>query len=250
MSRQRNKNRLTNDLDSSEEEKDFSDFYSDEAPKEKRKPSDPEDILSRRNTWVIGIFILIAILWRFDWSPMKAAYGIGSSISNLFQSSDQVTTSQSTVINYTQLEYFDTIKDLNFDGTPTLDNTSILYQNRVPVEYLQALDDLDYLSDLTPNQALALHSSGVDIEFIEVMEELDYLDEVSYSGIIGMSSSGVSMDYLRTLDDVDYLDEISYSGIIGMYSNGVTEEFLRELEDRDMLEDLSYSQIIRLYNQN
>lgn len=250
MSRQRNKNKLTNDLDSDAEINDREDVFENNSPKEKSIPSDPEDIFSKKNSWVLGIFIVVAVLWHFDWSPMKAAYGIGTSITNLFESEEQVNVAQNSVTQFSQLEYFDSIKDLDFDDSPTIANTSLLYQNNVPVQYLLDLENLDYLSELSPNQVLALYNSGVTSNFLEVLEDLDYLDEVSYTGVVGMYTSGVSESYLTALEAVDYLEDLSYSQVIALYSSGVSEDFLRKLESRDLLEDLSYTEVIRLNNQN
>ncbi len=250
MSRQRNKNRLTNDLDSGEEEKDFSDFYSDEVPKEKRKPSDPEDILSRRNTWVIGIFIVVTVLWRFDWSPMKAAYGIGTSITNLFDSEETQSvgqTSNSDAMNLTQLDYLDRVRQLDFGSTPSTSQITTLYNRGVSIDYLEALDDVDYLDELNYSGVIGIYTSGVPISYIEHLENIDYLEEVNYSGIIGLYTSGVPESYLSVLDDVDYLDEVNYSGIIGLYTSGVSEGFLQGLYQRDLLDDMNYSEIIRLH---
>jgi len=250
MNRQRNSNKLTNDLDSESEINDGKDVFETNSPKEKSIPSDPEDIFSKKNSWVLGIFIIVAVLWHFDWSPMKAAYGIGTSITNLFQSEEQVNIAQNSSTEFSQLEYYDSIKDLDFDNAPTLENTAVLYQNNVPIQYLIDLENVDYLSELSSNQVLALYNSGVTGNFVEVLEDLDYLDEVSYSGVIGMYTSGVSESYLATLEDVDYLEDLSYSQVIALYSSGVSEDFLRELEDRGLLEDLSYTEVIRLNNQN
>ncbi|MEP0010462.1 MAG: hypothetical protein ABJF72_14790, partial [Balneola sp.] len=250
MSRQRNKNRLTNDLDSSEEEKDFSDFYSDEAPKEKRKPSDPEDILSRRNTWVIGIFIVVAVLWHFDWSPMKAAYGIGTSITNLFENEETQSvgqTSNSDAMSLTQLDYLDRVRQLDFGSTPSTSQITTLYNSGVSIDYLEALDDVDYLDELNYSGVIALNSNGVTSEYISGLEDLDYLDEVNYSGVIGLYTSGVPINYIEHLENIDYLDEVNYSGIIGLYTSGVPESYLSTLDDVDYLNEVNYSGIIGLY---
>jgi len=250
MSRQRNKNRLTNDLDSGEEEKDFSDFYSDEVPKEKRKPSDPEDIFSRRNTWVIGIFIVVAVLWRFDWSPMKAAYGIGTSITNLFDSEETQSvgqTSDSDAMNLTQLDYLDRVRQLDFGSTPSTSQITTLYNSGISVDYLEALDDVDYLDELNYSGVIALNSNGITSDYISGLENLDYLDEVNYSGVIGLYTSGVPISYIEHLENIDYLDEVNYSGIIGLYTSGVSEGFLQGLHQRDLLDDMNYSEIIRLH---
>ncbi|MEP1140206.1 MAG: hypothetical protein ABJH44_08260, partial [Balneola sp.] len=225
MSRQRNKNKLTNDLDSGSDEKDHDDFHNDEIPKENRKPSDPEDIFSRRNSWVVGIFIVIAVLWHFDWSPMKAAYGIGTSITNLFESEETRTVTQSAngdVANLTQLDYLDRVGQLDFGNTPSTSQISTLYNSGVSIAYLEALDEMDYLSELSYSGVIALYNNGVTTAYIKGLEDIDYLDEVNYSGIIGLFSSGVPISYMQHLENVDYLDEVNYSGIIGLYTSGVS----------------------------